>query len=131
MSKKPEKNHFSPDISDRERACFEIGIKLGAIYHIMSGIPVSSNEETIASIEKGIEAAIACQPYVKSVKINLDRKIIKGKKKTPFDYDEVTGKIIHAKVILEYEKVTVSGKIDWVEDLQYPLMYIEEISKKD
>ncbi len=131
MSKKAEKSYFSPDLSDRERASFEIGIKLGAIYHIMSGIPVSSEEKTIASIEKGIEAAIACQPYVKSVKVNLDRKKIKGEKKTPFDYDEVSGRIIHAEVVLEYEKVIVSGKIDWVENLQYPLMFIEKISEKN
>ena len=47
---------FSPDITDRERACFETGIKLGALYHIICGIPISNDEKTISSIEKGIEA---------------------------------------------------------------------------
>jgi hypothetical protein len=119
--------YFSPDLSKRERACFETGIKLGALYHILCGIPLSSDEKIVSSIERGIESAISCQPYVKSVKINLDRNKILGDKSSPFDYDEVTGKIIRAEVILNYESVEILAKIDWIEDLEYPLMYIEKI----
>jgi hypothetical protein len=125
------KIYFSPNLSDRERACFETGIKLGALYHILAGIPLSSDEKVIKSIEQGIEAAISCQPYVKSIKINLDRNKIVGDKSTQFDYDEITGKIIRAEIILEYESVEILAKIDWVETLQYPLMFIEKIQKKD
>jgi hypothetical protein len=122
--------YFAPGLSDRERACFETGIKLGALYHILCGIPISSNENIIKSIEKGIEAAISCQPYVKSIKINLSKDKIKGNKVTQFDYDEITGKIIGAKLIIEYESIEVLAKIGWMEDLQYPLMYIEKIDIK-
>lgn len=127
MSKNNAHIYFSPDLSKRERACFETGIKLGALYHILCGIPISSDETIVSSIEKGIESAISCQPYVKSVKINLDRKKIIGDKSTQFDYDEITGKIIRAEVILNYESVEILAKIDWIEDLEYPLMYIEKI----
>ena len=127
MSKNNANIYFSPDLSKRERACFETGIKLGALYHILCGIPISSDENIISSIEKGIESAISCQPYVKSVKINLDRNKILGDKSTQFDYDEITGKIIRAEVILNYESVEIYAKIDWIEDLEYPLMYIEKI----
>ena len=127
MSKNNANIYFSPDLSKRERACFETGIKLGALYHILCGIPISSDENIISSIEKGIESAISCQPYVKSVKINLDRNKILGDKSTQFDYDEITGKIIRAEVILNYESVEILAKIDWIEDLEYPLMYIEKI----
>ena len=85
MSDNNFKIYFSPDLSDRERACFETGIKLGALYHILIGIPISSNESVIKSIEKGIEAAISCQPYVKSIKINLDK-------------DKIVGDLNHQKV---------------------------------
>ena len=122
-----EKIYFSPDLSERERACFETGIKLGALYHILCGIPITSNEKVINSIEKGIETAIACQPYVQSVKITLDKNNIKGNKSTEFDYDEISGKIISAKLTLKYETIEVLAKIDWIEDLQYPLMFIEKI----
>ncbi|MHA1489910.1 MAG: dihydroneopterin aldolase family protein [Promethearchaeota archaeon] len=121
--------YFSPDLSDREIACFEAGIKLGALYHILCGIPISTNENTINSIEKGIEEAILCQPHVKSVKIFLDRDKIIGDKTTQFDYDEITGKIIRARVVINYATIEIVARIDWVEDLQYPLMFIEKINE--
>ena len=49
MSNNNYKIYFSSDLSERERACFETGIKLGALYHILSGIPISSNENVIKS----------------------------------------------------------------------------------
>jgi hypothetical protein len=122
---------FNPDVSDRERACFEIGIKLGALYHILCGIPISSNSYIIKSIEKGIESAISCQPYVKFVKIKINKTKISGDKSTEFAYDEITGKIINAKVIVEFESVEVVALIKWIDKLQYPLMYIESINVKD
>jgi len=131
MSKNNEKIFFSPDLTDRERACFETGIKLGALYHILCGIPIASNEEIIKNIEKGIEAAISCQPYVKSVKINLNRDKILRDKSNEFNYDEITGKIIRAELLLEYEGIEVKAKIDWVEDMEYPLMFIENIIEKE
>ncbi len=131
MASNNEKIYFSPELSNRERACFETGIKLGALYHILCGIPISSNESIIESIEKGIESSISCQPYVKSIKINLDRNKIIGDKSTQFDYDEVTGKIIRAEIIIKFESIEVLAKIDWAEDLQYPLMFIEKIKEND
>ena len=131
MSKNNENIYFSPELTKRERACFESGIKLGALYHILSGIPISSSSEIISSIEKGIESAISCQPYVKSVKINLNRERIVGDKSTPFNYDEISGKIINAEIIIDYQSTQVTAKVNWVEDLQYPLMYIEKIKEKE
>ncbi|MHA2392024.1 MAG: dihydroneopterin aldolase family protein, partial [Promethearchaeota archaeon] len=96
-------------------------------YHIMSGIPIRSDDKIISSIEKGIEAAISCQPYVESVLVILDKEKILGNKNAPFNYDEITGKIIRAELFLKYEDVEVQAKVDWIEELQYPLMYIEKI----
>ena len=129
MSLNNKKIFFSPELTDRERGCFEAGIKLGALYHILSGIPISSDEKIIKDIEKGIEAAISCQPYVKSIRLNLDREKIIGDKSTEFDYDEISGKIIRAELCIEYENIEIIAKIDWIEDLQYPLMYVEKIGK--
>lgn len=130
MPDNKDKIYFSPNLTNRERACFETGIKLGALYHILSGIPISSKEEIIKSIEKGIEASISCQPFVKSIKVNFDREKIRGDKTNQFDYDEISGKIIRAELRLEYESVEVFAKIDWIEDMEYPLMYIKEIKNK-
>ena len=127
MSKNNEEIFFSPNITDRERASFEAGIKLGALYHILSGIPISSDQNIVKSIEEGIEAAISCQPYVKSVKLNLDREKIMGDKSNEFNYDEISGKIIRAELIIEYKSAKIVAKVEWKEELQYPLMYIEKI----
>ena len=128
MSDDKENAYFPPDLSDRERASFEIGIKLGALYHILCGMPISSNYSVIDSIENGIEASISCQPYVKSVKININRKQIQGDKSSEFEYDEITGKYIEAIVVLEFKSVEITAKVEWIEKLKYPLMFIEKIS---
>ncbi|MGQ4872500.1 MAG: dihydroneopterin aldolase family protein [Promethearchaeia archaeon] len=122
-----ENIYFAKDLSERERACFEAGIKLGALYHILCGIPISTNDSVINAVEKGIEAAISCQPYVKKVKVSLKKEEIRGNKSNEFDYDEITGKIIRANLIIEYKATKIIAKIDWKEDLEYPLMYIEKI----
>ena len=130
MTKPNDKIYFSPDLSKRERACFETGIKLGALYHILSGIPIQNNEKIITSLEKGIESAISCQPYVKSVKIHLDREKISGTKESEYDYDEISGKMLQAELIIQYESIQVLAKVKWVDQLQYPLMFIEKIHEK-
>jgi hypothetical protein len=121
------KIYFSSDLSIKERACFETGIKLGALYHILCGIPISTDEKVLKAIEKGIEKSISCQPYVKEVNIQLDRHLIREEKYHEFDYDEITGRIIRAKIIINFENVEVTAKIDWVKELEYPLMFIEKI----
>lgn len=131
MAKNTGKIYFSPNINNRERACFEAGIKLGALYHILSGMPISSDPTIIKSIERGIEASISCQPFVQSVEIKLDNEKIAGKKLTHFDYDEINGTLIRAKVVIEYEDIKVVAKIQWVEEFQYPLMFIENITLKE
>ncbi|MFX0074166.1 MAG: dihydroneopterin aldolase family protein [Candidatus Hermodarchaeota archaeon] len=130
MSNGKENAYFSSDISDRERACFEVGIKLGALYHILCGLPISSNTEIVESIEKGIEASISCQPYVKSVKIDLNQDKIQGNKATEFDYDEISAILISATVVLEFKTIEITAKVEWVEELRYPLMFIENIRSK-
>jgi len=130
MSDDKENAYFPPDLSDRERASFEIGIKLGALYHILCGMPISSNSNVIDSIEKGIEASISCQPYVKSVKLNINREQIQGDKSSEFEYDEITGRYIEAKVVLEFKSVEITARVEWIEKLKYPLMFIEKILNK-
>ncbi|MFX1447622.1 MAG: dihydroneopterin aldolase family protein [Promethearchaeota archaeon] len=130
MSNGKENSYFTSDINDRERACFEIGIKLGALYHILCGLPISSNPRVIESIEKGIEASISCQPYVKSVKININRDKIQGNKATEFEYDELSGILINATVVLEFNLVEIIAKVKWIEELKYPLMFVEKIRIK-
>ena len=72
----PAKKYFSKDISDRERAIFEGGISLGAIYHQFVGLPISKNTD-FDILEKSIEDSMKTQPYIDDVKVMINRDFIK------------------------------------------------------
>jgi hypothetical protein len=116
---------FPPNLTDKERAIFEVGIKLGAIYHLAMGMPISKNEETISSIETALANSIKSQPYVKEVKVKINRDYVLGSKSHEFDYSEINCRILNATIQLQYKKAEVTGVLEWNEELQYPLMYIK------
>ena len=60
--------------TNREIAAFEAGIKLGALYHQFVGSPVSP--KTADSLERAIEESISLQPYVRSVDVRIDRRML-------------------------------------------------------
>ena len=118
---------FPADITSKERAIFEVGIKLGALYHIAMGMPISKNPDTIASIENALENSIKSQPYVTDVEVMINPEKVSGTKSHEFDYSEVNSAILEAEIHLTYKNVKVTGILEWNEKLQYPLMYIKEI----
>ena len=81
-------------IPDRERAIFEAGIKLGALYHQWVGTPVS--KKSAASIEKAIEQAVILQPFVEEITVRLDRTLM-----TPnaFGYSELSGLMFEVDIV--------------------------------
>src|SRR3989442_4282979 len=60
MAVDPTREYFAG--ADRDRAAFEVGIKLGSIVHQYVGAPLTS--ETAAPLERAIEAATRGQPLV-------------------------------------------------------------------
>ena len=52
-------------------------------------------------------------------------------KATEFDYDELSGQLITATVALEFNSIEVTARVKWIEELKYPLMFIEEIKSKN
>src|SRR2546426_373210 len=58
--------------TDRDRAAFEAGIKLGSIVHQYVGTPLTS--ATASSLERAIEAATRVQPLVERVRVPIDLK---------------------------------------------------------
>ena len=118
---------FSNNVSDRERAAFELGIKLGALFHISMGIPISKKVEVLSSIEKALQDSISCQPYVSSVSVKLPRDEISEEKKHQYDYTTIVPENLKAEIIINFKNVNVKGNLEWNDDLNYPLMYISEI----
>ena len=122
--------YFPEDLSNRERAAFELGIKLGALFHIAVGMPISKNEEDIRSVERGLEATLTCQPYVSSATISLTREKIKGERKHEFDYSGINAGILNAQINIKFKNVNIKGKLEWIEKINHPLMYISEIQTR-
>lgn len=119
---------FPKDFSDRERASFELGIKLGALFHIAMGMPITKNKDTIQSIEKGLESSIKCQPFVKDVRVTINPKQVFGSKEDEFDYSSIHPACLSAKIHLVYNDIDIVGNLQWDEEGKYPIMYVEKIN---
>jgi dihydroneopterin aldolase len=103
--------------NNREIAAFEAGIKLGALYHQFVGSPISP--KTADSLEKAIAESISLQPYVRSVDVRIDRRMLL---ENAFGYGELEGRMIFAEVEIDYQGETVWAKLEYDPDKDYPLM---------
>lgn len=80
--------------SDRERAIFEAGIKLGALYHQWVGTPIA--QESAASVESAIEKAVILQPFVEEITVRLNRTLMQ---KNAFGYSELSGLMFDVEIV--------------------------------
>jgi len=108
-----------------QTACFEAGIKFGALYHQFAGTPVSP--ASAASLERAIEDAIENQPHCESVSVailtdELDAAIDHG-------YTELTGRFMAVELVVEYEANRVTARMAMEEG--YPRMRIESVETLD
>jgi len=116
------------EISDRDKALFEAGIKLGALYHQFTGTPVSI--ETVEKLETAIERSVSLQPWVSFVEVKIDReKVRKCEHENKFKYCELSGEMLDVKVVVLYNKVEVHARVKYEEELDYPLMRVEKVLK--
>ncbi|MBI0583162.1 MAG: dihydroneopterin aldolase family protein [Methanomassiliicoccus sp.] len=112
--------------TDRERAVFEAGIKLAAVYHQFIGTPVSASN--VESLERAIEEGVKVQPFVRSVRVHIQRDRLK-RKRNEYDYQSLTGEMLDMKVTIRIGKVEAVGEMRYIEDIHYPLMYISSIEE--
>ncbi|VVB73041.1 Dihydroneopterin aldolase [uncultured archaeon] len=101
----------------REIAAFEAGIKLGALYHQFVGSPVSIG--TASSLEEAMQKSISLQPYVKEVKVRINRQMLK---ENVFGYGELEGRMISAEVEIDYEGEIIRARLEYDKEKSYPLM---------
>lgn len=113
----PATSYFS--CSDKERAIFEAGVKLGSIYHQYTGIPI--NDSNVEFLERAIEKAVSAQPFVTKVKVSIDRRKV-GRSKPAYKYKTLLGDMMDVKINIKYGKALVEGRMAWVSSMKYPLM---------
>ncbi len=112
--------------SDRDRALFEAGIKMGTIYHQFVGTPV--NTGSVDRLERAMSEAIRVQPFVESAEVAVDRSRIPEKGDT-YSYASLTGDMIDAVVTVRVGDSAVVAEMRFDADLGYPLMYVSRADR--
>jgi len=113
------------DCEDRERISFELGIKLGALFHQFVGTPVSS--KNIKKLERAMESTTESQAFVSSAEVEIKPEKSSRSEDGPFDYTTLSGEMIKARVEIEYDGLRAVGKMKYIENMKYPLMFLESI----
>ena len=96
-----DEKYFS-NITSRERAIFEGAISMGALFHQFVGTPV--NKSSKKSLETSMEESMS-----------------------DFDYTSLTGDMLDVKIYTKVKDVQATIRIEFIEELNYPLMYVEDI----
>ncbi|HIP17156.1 MAG TPA: dihydroneopterin aldolase [Methanothermococcus okinawensis] len=112
------KGYFK-NLSNKERAVFEGGITLGALFHQFVGTPISvKNKETL---ERAIEDAMKNQPCVEDIHV----KIVGNLKEE--EYTSLDGNMLDVKLKIKVEDTVAYLRLKYIDELNYPLMYVEKI----
>ena len=115
---------YFKNISSRERVLFEGAITMGALFHQFVGTPV--NSESAEILEKSIKEAMELQPCIEEVEVKIDREILE-EAKSEFNYVSLNGDMLDIRVVSKYDDKKAVLRMEYIEDLKYPLMYIESI----
>ncbi len=118
-----DKEYFS-NITTRERAIFEGAISMGALFHQFVGTPVNKN--TKESLENAMEESLSLQPAIEKVEVEIRFDKLE-ESMTEFDYTSLTGDMLDVKIHTKVDDVTAVIRIEFIEELNYPLMYVESI----
>ncbi len=113
-------------IGFEERCEFPAHIKLGTVYHQFVGAPIS--KDNVEVLEKSIAEGAKVQPFVKDAVVKIDRKRLR-EKSTDYDYLTLTGDMLNVALTVQYEDVTVICEMRHIAEMDYPLMYVKEITR--
>ena len=59
------------------------------------------------------------QPYVQEVEVHIDREMLAA---NVFGYGELQGRMIEARVVIGYQGETVTARLEYDREKDYPLM---------
>ena len=118
-----DKEFFS-NMTSRERAIFEGAISMGALFHQFVGTPV--NNQTKKSLEDAMRNSLNLQPAIEDVEVNIDFTRLEDAM-SEFDYTSLTGDMLDVKIHTKVDDVKAVIRIKFIEELNYPLMYVEDI----
>jgi len=111
--------------TDTERATFEAGIKLGGLFHQFMGTPLSASN--LKPLEEAMEKSVAVQPFVEDVRVRIVHD--PGIKRSRYDYRTLSGEMLDVRLTVACGGARVRCAMRFVEELNYPLMYVESVEK--
>jgi hypothetical protein len=111
------------NISPRERAIFEGAITMGALFHQFIGTPV--REDSAKALEMAIEESMELQPCIDAVEVKINFEDSGGDNE--YAYLSLTGDMLDVKVVSSYQGAEAVTRMRYVEELNYPLMYVESV----
>jgi hypothetical protein len=120
-----EKEFFS-NINSRERAIFEGAISMGALFHQFIGTPV--NKDTVDDLQIAMESSLSLQPAIRKVEVKIDLAKL-NKEMSGFDYTSLTGNMLDVKIHSKVNNTLAIVRMKFLNELNYPLMFIEHIEE--
>ncbi|AMD18174.1 dihydroneopterin aldolase [Methanobrevibacter sp. YE315] len=118
-----DEKYFS-NITSRERAIFEGAISMGALFHQFVGTPV--NKDSKNSLERCMEESLKLQPAIENVEVKIRFDKLE-ESMTEFDYTSLNGDMLDVKIHTKVDNIKAVIRIEFIEELNYPLMYVENI----
>lgn len=112
--------------TERERACFEAGVKFGSLYHQFAGTPVSP--ASADSLARAMEEAIENQPFCEDVTVDVhEDQLREAIEQGPGDseYTELTGEFMDVRIEVLREGHRVESRMELTEG--YPLMTVVDV----
>jgi hypothetical protein len=115
---------YFKNISQRERAIFEGGITMGALFHQFEGTPV--NLQSVELLENAIKGAMELQPCVDKVEVTINREMLEDIE-NEFEYASLSGNMLDVRVVSVFGDSKAVIRMKFIEEIDYPLMYVEEV----
>lgn len=115
---------YFKNISPRERAIFEGGITMGALFHQFEGTPV--NLQSVELLENAIKGAMELQPCVDKVEVTINREMLEDIE-NEFEYASLSGNMLDVRVVSVFGDSKAVIRMKFIEEIDYPLMYVEEV----
>ena len=97
---------------------------MGALFHQFVGTPIS--RDTVESLEKAMKESLELQPAIEKVEAKINRQKLE-EVMTGFDYTCVNGDMLDIKIYSKVDDVLAVIRIKFIEELNYPLMFVEDI----
>ncbi|PKL71370.1 MAG: dihydroneopterin aldolase, partial [Methanobacteriales archaeon HGW-Methanobacteriales-2] len=82
--------------------------------------------DSAPSLEKAIEESLTLQPCINNVQVSINREMLE-KADNEYEYLSLTGDMLDVRVSSQYQEVNAVVRMHYIEELQYPLMYVEEV----